>query len=77
MQRKNRARALTVLLSMAALVSASMLAPAFGAPHAVSAASLASKVTKALKLAKRADSNATKALKARHSGAARTRRAYG
>ena len=62
MQRRNRARSLTVLLSMAALVSASMLAPAFGAPQAVSAASLASKVTKALKLAKRADANATKAL---------------
>jgi len=50
------------MLSTAALVSASVLAPAFGAPKAVSAASLASKVAKALKLAKRADTNAKKAL---------------
>jgi hypothetical protein len=51
-----------VLLSVAALFSASMLAPAFGAPRAVSATSLASKVAKALRLAKRADKNAKKAL---------------
>jgi hypothetical protein len=51
-----------VLLSATALLSASMLAPAFGAPKAVSATSLASKVTRALKLSKRADRNARRAL---------------
>jgi hypothetical protein len=53
---------LLVLLSMAALLSASMLAPAFGAPHAVSAVSLAKKLTATLKIAKRADRNAKLAI---------------
>jgi hypothetical protein len=54
--------AFVVLLSVGALLCASMLAPAFGAPKVVSAASLASKVAKALKLSKRADRNAQRAL---------------
>lgn len=53
---------LVVLLSLAALLSASMLAPAFGAPDAVSAASLATKVARALKLSKAANRNAALAL---------------
>jgi len=53
---------LVVLLSLAALLSASMLAPAFGAPQAVSAATLASKVAKAMKLSKTANRNAARAL---------------
>ena len=57
-----RRTAFLLSLSVAALLCASMLAPAFGAPHAVSAASLAKKVSKALKTAKRADRNAKKAL---------------
>ena len=52
-----------VLLSVAALLSASMLAPAFGAPQAVSAASLANKLAATLKIAKRADRNAKRAIK--------------
>lgn len=52
-----------VLLSTAALLSASMLAPAFGAPQAVSAASLAKKLSATLKIAKRADRNAKRAIK--------------
>jgi hypothetical protein len=51
-----------VLLTMAALLSASMLAPAFGAPQAVSAASLAKKLASTLKIAKRADKNAKRAI---------------
>ena len=51
-----------VLLAIAALLSASMLAPAFGAPKAVSAVSLASKLARTLKIAKRADKNAKRAL---------------
>jgi hypothetical protein len=51
-----------VLLSMAGLLSASMLAPAFGAPHAVSAVSLAKKLTATLKIANRADRNAKLAI---------------
>lgn len=51
-----------VLLSTAALLSASMLAPAFGAPKAVSAASLAKKLASTLKIAKRADRNAKRAI---------------
>jgi hypothetical protein len=54
---------LTVLLSVAALLCASMLAPAFGAPKAVSAASLAKKLSRTLKIAKRADRNAKRAIK--------------
>jgi hypothetical protein len=63
MTRSGRGRVwAVVLLAIAAVLSASMLAPAFGAPKAVSAASLASKVAKALKLSKKANSNAKKAL---------------
>jgi hypothetical protein len=51
-----------VALSLAALLSASMLAPAFGAPQAVSAASLAKKLASTLKIAKRADKNAKRAI---------------
>ena len=52
----------TVALALAALLCASMLAPAFGAPKAVSAASLASKLASTLKIAKRADKNAKRAI---------------
>lgn len=51
-----------VLFTLAALLSASMLAPAFGAPQAVSAASLAKKLALTLKIAKRADKNAKRAI---------------
>lgn len=51
-------------LSVAALLCATMLAPAFGAPKAVSAASLAKKLATTLKIAKRADRNAKRAIKA-------------
>ena len=51
-----------VALVAGAVLSISMIAPAFGAPQAVSAASLAKKVAQALKLAKTADRNARKAL---------------
>ena len=54
---------LTVLLAAAALLSASMLAPAFGAPEAVSAVSLAKKLSRTLTIAKRADRNAKRAIK--------------
>jgi len=50
------------LLTTAALLSASMLAPAFGAPQATSAATLAKKLARALKIAKRADRNAKRAI---------------
>ena len=63
MKRSGRGRLwAVVLLAVAAVLSASMLAPAFGAPKAVSAASLASKVAKALKLSKKANLNAKTAL---------------
>jgi hypothetical protein len=52
-----------VLVTAAALLSASMLAPAFGAPQAVSAVSLAKKLSRTLKIAQRADRNAKRALK--------------
>jgi hypothetical protein len=52
-----------VLLSVAAPLSASMLAPAFGAPKAVSAVSLAAKLSRTLKIAQRADRNAKRAIK--------------
>ena len=55
--------ALTVLLGTAALLSASMLAPAFGAPKAVSAVSLAKKLAATSTIAKRADRNAKRAIK--------------
>jgi hypothetical protein len=55
-------------LSVAALLCASMLAPAFGAPRAVSAASLAKQVSQALKTAKRADKNAKRALRKAKTG---------
>src|SRR3954447_12943281 len=57
MQGRRRAILLT-LLALAALLSASMLAPAFGAPKAVSAVSLAKKLTRTTKIAKPADRNA-------------------
>jgi hypothetical protein len=52
-----------VLLTAAALLCASMLAPAFGAPKAVSAVSLAKRLAKTTKIAKRADKNAKRALR--------------
>jgi hypothetical protein len=61
MVRKRRV-ATTLLLSVAALLPASMLAPAFGAPKAVSVASLAKKLSATLKIAKRADKNAKRAI---------------
>ena len=61
MQGRRRAVFLT-LLALAALLSASMLAPAFGAPKAVSAVSLAKKLTRTTKIAKRADRNAKRAI---------------
>ena len=61
MQGRRRAILLT-LLALAALLSASMLAPAFGAPKAVSAVSLAKKLTRTTKIAKRADRNAKRAI---------------
>jgi hypothetical protein len=57
-----RRPAFLVLVTMAALLCASTLAPAFGAPEATSAASLASRVAKALKLAKKADKTSKRAL---------------
>ena len=57
-----RRTTLTVLLSVAALLCASMLAPAFGAPKAVSAVSLAKKLARTTKIAKRADRNAKRAI---------------
>ena len=52
------------MLAMVAVVllCGSLLAPAVGAPKEVSVAQLAGKVNKALKIAKHADANATKAL---------------
>ena len=61
MQGRRRAVFLT-LLALAALLSASMLAPAFGAPKAVSAVSLAKKLTRTTKIPKRADRNAKRAI---------------
>lgn len=58
-----RRTTLTVLVIAAALLSASMLAPAFGAPKAVSAVSLTKKLAKTLMIAKRADRNAKRAIK--------------
>lgn len=63
MTARKRLVLLTVLWT-ATIVVASQLAPAFGAPSSVSAAGLATKVKKALTIAKRADKNATKALAA-------------
>jgi hypothetical protein len=59
-----------VLLTAAALLCASMLAPAFGAPRAVSAVSLAKKLAKTTKIAKRADKNAKRALRKAKTGPA-------
>jgi uncharacterized low-complexity protein len=59
----HRRLVLVVLLTASALISASMLAPAFGAPKAVSAASLAKKLARTLTIAKRADRNAKRAIK--------------
>ena len=61
MQGRRRAIFLT-LLALAALLSASMLAPAFGAPKAVSAVSLAKKLTRTTKIAKRAYRNAKRTI---------------
>jgi hypothetical protein len=61
MQGRRRVVFLT-LLALAALLSASMLAPAFGAPKAVSAVSLAKKLARTTKIAKRADRNAKRAI---------------
>jgi hypothetical protein len=58
----SRRRVVVLVLSVTALLSASMLAPALGAPKAVSATSLVSKVARALRLSKRADRNAQRAL---------------
>ena len=60
--RRSRRTTFIVLISMAALLCASMLAPAFGAPQATSAASLAKKLARTLKIAKRADRNAKRAI---------------
>jgi hypothetical protein len=57
-----------VLLTAAALLCASMLAPAFGAPKAVSAVSLAKRLAKTTKIAKRADKNAKRALRKAKAG---------
>jgi hypothetical protein len=57
-----RRTTLTVLVCAAALLCASMLAPAFGAPKAVSAVSLAKKLANTTKIAKRADRNAKRAI---------------
>ncbi len=65
-----------LLVASTALLSASLLAPAFGAPKAVSAASLVAKLASTLKIAKRADGNARRALaKIRARRAARAHRA--
>ena len=61
--RRSRRTTFLVLISVAALLCASMLAPAFGAPQATSAASLAKKLASTLKIAKRADRNAKRAIK--------------
>ncbi len=63
MNARNRI-ALVSIVSVAALLVASLLAPSFGAPATASAAGLATKVKKALALAKHADKNATAALAA-------------
>ena len=60
---RRRRTTFTVLLAAAAVLSASMLAPAFGAPQATSAASLAKKLASTLRIAKRADRNAKRAIK--------------
>jgi hypothetical protein len=62
MRRSHRTTFL-VLIGVAALLCASMLAPAFGAPQATSAASLAKKLASTLKIAKRADRNAKRAIR--------------
>jgi len=61
--RRSRRTTFLVLITVAALLCASMLAPAFGAPQATSAASLAKKLASTLKIAKRADRNAKRAIK--------------
>src|SRR4051794_26782049 len=61
--RRSRRTTFIVLITVAALLCASMLAPAFGAPEATSAASLAKKLASTLKIAKRADRNAKRAIK--------------
>jgi hypothetical protein len=61
--RRSRRTTFLVLITVAALLCASMLAPAFGAPQATSAASLAKKLASTLRIAKRADRNAKRAIK--------------
>src|SRR3954452_14435210 len=61
--RRSRRTTFLVLISVPALLCASMLAPAFGAPQATSAASLAKKLASTLRIAKRADRNAKRAIK--------------
>ena len=61
--RRSRRTTFLVLISVAALLCASMLAPAFGAPQATSATSLAKKLASTLRIAKRADRNAKRAIK--------------
>src|SRR3954465_10508363 len=61
MHGRRRAIFLTLLV-LAGLLSASVRAPAFGAPKAVSAVSLAKKLTRTTKIAKRADRNAKRAI---------------
>jgi hypothetical protein len=61
--RRSYRTTLLVLISVAALLCASMLAPAFGAPQATSAASLAKKLASTLRIAKRADRNAKRAIR--------------
>ena len=60
--RRSRRTTFLVLISVAALLCASMLAPAFGAPQATSAAGLAKKLASTLRIAKRADRNAKRAI---------------
>src|SRR3954451_24538505 len=61
--RRSRRTTFLVLISVAALLCASMLAPAFGAPRATSAVSLTKKLASTLRIAKRADRNAKRAIR--------------
>ena len=64
-----------VLLCLAALLCLSILAPAFGAPEAVSVVSLGKKLSQTLKIAKRADKNAKLALAGLKAPAAKAQQA--
>jgi hypothetical protein len=61
--RRSRRTTFLVLTSVAALLCASMLAPAFGAPQATSAVSLTKRLASTLRIAKRADRNAKRAIR--------------